>query len=85
MFCYVTDDRAAAERVIEVILSPMLNRPAEVLRERLVGPAEVCAERLRAYRDWGRGGSCCGRWTTRFGSSSDFGERVVPLVGEAAT
>ena len=86
MFFYVTDDRAAAERVIGVILSPMLNRPAEVLRERLlVGPAEVCAERLRAYRDSGAGRVLLWPVDDELRQLERFQERVVPLVGEAAT
>jgi hypothetical protein len=36
--------------VLTEVLAPMLNRPAEVLRSLplLIGPAEVCAERLTA-------------------------------------
>jgi alkanesulfonate monooxygenase SsuD/methylene tetrahydromethanopterin reductase-like flavin-dependent oxidoreductase (luciferase family) len=47
---HVTEDRRAAERVLTEVLAPMLNRPAEVLRSLplLIGPAEVCAERLTA-------------------------------------
>jgi probable F420-dependent oxidoreductase len=86
MFFYLTDDRAAAERVIQVILSPMLNRPAEVLRERLlVGPAEICAERLRAYRDAGAGRVLLWPVDDELRQLERFQERVVPLVGEAAT
>jgi len=51
MFFYVTEDRAAAERIVRTILSPMLGRPSEELRQRLlVGPARECAEKLEAYR-----------------------------------
>jgi alkanesulfonate monooxygenase SsuD/methylene tetrahydromethanopterin reductase-like flavin-dependent oxidoreductase (luciferase family) len=47
---HVTEDRAAAERVLSEVLAPMLHRPAEALRSAplLVGPAELCAERLAA-------------------------------------
>jgi len=47
---HVTGDRAAAERVLTEVLAPMLHRPAEALRSAplLVGPAELCAERLAA-------------------------------------
>lgn len=51
MFCYVTDDRAVADRVLRDLLGGTLNRPVDELRERLlVGPAEACAARLAAYR-----------------------------------
>ena len=51
MFFFVTEERAAAERIVREVLSPTLNRPEEELRQRLlVGPAEECAEKLAAYR-----------------------------------
>jgi alkanesulfonate monooxygenase SsuD/methylene tetrahydromethanopterin reductase-like flavin-dependent oxidoreductase (luciferase family) len=48
---HVTEDRAAAERVLTEVLAPMLHRPAEDLRSAplLVGPAGLCAERLAAF------------------------------------
>ena len=46
MFFYVTEDRAKAERIVEDILSPTLNRPAEELNRRLlVGSVQDCAEK----------------------------------------
>jgi probable F420-dependent oxidoreductase len=54
MFFHVTEDRATAQRIVRDVLSQTLNRPAEELQERLlVGPAEVCAERLAAYSSAG--------------------------------
>jgi len=52
---YVTEDPAEAERVLTEVLAPMVNRPVEALRELSlpIGPAEVCAERLRAFADAG--------------------------------
>lgn len=52
MFFYVTEDRAAAERIIRDVLNPALGRPEEQLHQRLlVGPFEECAEKkLAAYR-----------------------------------
>jgi alkanesulfonate monooxygenase SsuD/methylene tetrahydromethanopterin reductase-like flavin-dependent oxidoreductase (luciferase family) len=46
----VTEDRGEVERVLGEVLAPMLGRPVEELRAAplLVGPAEVCAERLAA-------------------------------------
>ena len=48
---HVTEDRGVAERVLGELLAPMLRRPAEELRSAplLIGPAEVCAERLAAF------------------------------------
>ena len=51
MFFYVTEERAAARRIVREILSPTLNRPEEELSQRLlVGPAGKCAEKLAAYQ-----------------------------------
>ena len=51
MWTYVTDDRARANRMIEDVLAPMLRRSAEELSDRLtIGPPEVCAEKLAAFR-----------------------------------
>jgi alkanesulfonate monooxygenase SsuD/methylene tetrahydromethanopterin reductase-like flavin-dependent oxidoreductase (luciferase family) len=48
---HVTEDTGAAERTLTEVLAPMLHRPAEALRAAplLIGPAELCAERLAAY------------------------------------
>jgi hypothetical protein len=50
MWCYVTDDRAEAERVLQERVIPVVHRPAELLRKRLpIGPAELFAEKLTAF------------------------------------
>ncbi len=50
MWAYVTDDASAAERILNELLAPALNRPSEELREQLpIGSPELCAERLSAY------------------------------------
>ena len=51
LWAYVTEDRAAADRVLADVLSPLLGRPVESLRELSlpIGPAELCAERLSAF------------------------------------
>ena len=47
----MTEERAAAGRIVREILSPTLNRPEEELSQRLlVGPAGECAEKLAAYQ-----------------------------------
>ena len=52
---HVTEDRGEAERILGNVLAPMLGRPAEELRSAplLVGPAELCAERLAAWAEAG--------------------------------
>jgi alkanesulfonate monooxygenase SsuD/methylene tetrahydromethanopterin reductase-like flavin-dependent oxidoreductase (luciferase family) len=48
---HITEDKDAAERTLTGVLAPMLHRPAEQLRSAplLIGPAELCAERLAAF------------------------------------
>jgi len=47
MFYYVTEDRRLAEELLVEVLSPTLNRPVELLRERLpIGTPAQCAEKL---------------------------------------
>jgi alkanesulfonate monooxygenase SsuD/methylene tetrahydromethanopterin reductase-like flavin-dependent oxidoreductase (luciferase family) len=52
---YVTESRAAADRMIDDVLAPMLGRPPEALRELAlpIGPAERCAERISAFAQAG--------------------------------
>jgi alkanesulfonate monooxygenase SsuD/methylene tetrahydromethanopterin reductase-like flavin-dependent oxidoreductase (luciferase family) len=50
MWCYVTDDRFEAERVLRERVAPVIHRPEEVLRERLpIGSAEAFAQKLDAF------------------------------------
>jgi len=47
MFFYLTDDHRRAEEVLGGLLSPIVGRPVELLRERvLVGSANECVEKL---------------------------------------
>ena len=51
MYCFVTDDRRAAERLVREVLSPALNRSGAELSDRLLfGPPEACTEKLAAYQ-----------------------------------
>jgi alkanesulfonate monooxygenase SsuD/methylene tetrahydromethanopterin reductase-like flavin-dependent oxidoreductase (luciferase family) len=51
MFFFVTEEPAAARRIVRELLSPTLGRPDEELSQRLlVGPAGECAEKLAAYQ-----------------------------------
>ena len=50
MWCYITDDRDEAERVLRERVIPVIHRPEDVLRERLpIGPPELFAEKLSAF------------------------------------
>ena len=52
MWFYLTDDAREAERVYRERLFPHIDRPENVLRDRLpVGPAEDFARRLTAYEE----------------------------------
>jgi alkanesulfonate monooxygenase SsuD/methylene tetrahydromethanopterin reductase-like flavin-dependent oxidoreductase (luciferase family) len=51
---YISDDVAKAEQALQELLVPMINRPAEDLRQRvLIGSREECAAQLRAFADSG--------------------------------
>jgi probable F420-dependent oxidoreductase len=50
MWCYITDDRDEADRVVKERLVPTVHRPEDMLRERLpIGPADLFAEKLTAF------------------------------------
>jgi alkanesulfonate monooxygenase SsuD/methylene tetrahydromethanopterin reductase-like flavin-dependent oxidoreductase (luciferase family) len=50
MWCYITEDRDEAERVMRERVIPTIHRPEDVLRERVpIGPAEHFAEKLSAF------------------------------------
>jgi alkanesulfonate monooxygenase SsuD/methylene tetrahydromethanopterin reductase-like flavin-dependent oxidoreductase (luciferase family) len=54
MWCYITESRSEADAIFRTRLAPTINRPEEVLRERLpVGPADAFAQKLVAFRDAG--------------------------------
>ena len=47
MFYYLTEDRRQAEELLVEVVSPILSRPVELLRERLlIGTPAECAEKL---------------------------------------
>jgi alkanesulfonate monooxygenase SsuD/methylene tetrahydromethanopterin reductase-like flavin-dependent oxidoreductase (luciferase family) len=54
MWCYITDDRDEADRMLRERLVPTVHRPEEMLRDRLpIGPAELFAEKLTAFANAG--------------------------------
>ena len=51
MWFYITEEEKEAERILNEILAPAINRPVAELRERLpIGSALSCAEKLAAYQ-----------------------------------
>jgi alkanesulfonate monooxygenase SsuD/methylene tetrahydromethanopterin reductase-like flavin-dependent oxidoreductase (luciferase family) len=83
---HITEDSSVAERTLADVLAPMLDRPAEELRAAplLIGPVEVCAERLSGFV---RAGARrifvwpLGDWVRQL---ELFFERVAPLVPRQA-
>ncbi len=54
MWCYITDRRGEAERVLKERVVPTVHRPEDMLRERLpIGPPELFAEKLTAFANAG--------------------------------
>ena len=50
MWCYITDDRAEAHRMMRERVVPTVHRPEDMLRERLpIGPPELFAEKLSDF------------------------------------
>ena len=82
MWLYVTEKRAAADRMLEELLAPMLNRPVEALRKLPlpIGPAEACAERLAAYAAAGVQRVFVWPLGDELRQLELFRERVAPLV-----
>jgi alkanesulfonate monooxygenase SsuD/methylene tetrahydromethanopterin reductase-like flavin-dependent oxidoreductase (luciferase family) len=81
MFMYVTEDRSEADRVLSETLAPMLKRPPEQLRERLlVGSPEVCAAKLTAYKSAGVQRLFIWPPTKEIDQLTIFQNKVVPLV-----
>lgn len=50
MWTWITEDRRAADRIVEDRLAPLLDRDPAMLRDRVcIGPAQRCAELLSEY------------------------------------
>jgi alkanesulfonate monooxygenase SsuD/methylene tetrahydromethanopterin reductase-like flavin-dependent oxidoreductase (luciferase family) len=83
VWLHVTEDHAAAERVLADVLAPMLNRPVEILRELHlpIGGAETCAERLAAFAAAGVQRIFVWPLGDELRQLELFRERVVPMVG----
>ena len=50
MWCYITDDRAEADRILRDRVIPTVHRPEQMLRDRLpIGPPDAFAEKLTDF------------------------------------
>jgi alkanesulfonate monooxygenase SsuD/methylene tetrahydromethanopterin reductase-like flavin-dependent oxidoreductase (luciferase family) len=79
---HITEDKSVAKRTLSDVLAPMLHRPAEALRSAplLIGPAEVCAERLAALVGAGARRVFIWPLADEVAQLELFRERVAPLV-----
>ena len=81
MWFYLTDDAREAERVYRERLFPHIDRPENVLRDRLpVGPAEDFARRLTAYEEAGVERVFIWPLADEVNQLEQFCETVVPLL-----
>ena len=81
MFYYVTEDRRLAEELLVEVLSPTLNRPAELLRERLpIGTPAECAEKLLKLQTAGVRKIFLWPIEDEVGQLRRFHEQVLPLL-----
>ena len=86
MWLYVTESPRDADRVLEDVLAPLVNRPVEALRELAlpIGSAEQCAERVAAYAAAGAQRVFVWPLADEQRQLELFAERVVPIVRAAA-
>jgi alkanesulfonate monooxygenase SsuD/methylene tetrahydromethanopterin reductase-like flavin-dependent oxidoreductase (luciferase family) len=81
MWLYVTDDAAAARRILQDVLAPTLGRDPDELRAQLpIGPPEHCIELLQRYRDAGAGEVLCWPVADPIGQLERFAEAVLPAL-----
>jgi alkanesulfonate monooxygenase SsuD/methylene tetrahydromethanopterin reductase-like flavin-dependent oxidoreductase (luciferase family) len=82
MWLYVSERRRDAERMLEDVLAPMLDRPVEALRDLVlpIGSAEQCAERISAFQEAGAERIFVWPLADELHQLERFREDVVPLV-----
>jgi len=82
MWFYITDDEKEAERILNEVLAPAINRPVPELRERLpIGAALACAKKLAAYQNVGVQRIYLWPLTDELEQIKIFMKQVVPLMG----
>ena len=79
---YVTDDRAAADRMLTGVLAPMLRRSADAMRELTlpIGSPEHCAQAISAYAQAGAERIFLWPLADEIHQLQRFRADVVPLV-----
>jgi alkanesulfonate monooxygenase SsuD/methylene tetrahydromethanopterin reductase-like flavin-dependent oxidoreductase (luciferase family) len=81
MWFHLTDDLTEAERIYTNRLIPTINRPEALIRDRLpVGPPEVLAEKLIAYKHAGVQRVYIWPVTDEVSQIERFSETVAPLI-----
>lgn len=81
MFFHLTDDPRIAEEMLAGILSPMLGRPVELLRERLlIGTPSECAEKLTTLKAAGVRKVFLWPVTDATVQLAKFQEHVIPKI-----
>ncbi len=79
MFFHITEDCAEADQILQNVLAPMLNRPCDELRKRLlVGSFDECAEKLAAYQSAGAHRILLWPIQDELQQLAKFQEQVVP-------
>jgi alkanesulfonate monooxygenase SsuD/methylene tetrahydromethanopterin reductase-like flavin-dependent oxidoreductase (luciferase family) len=83
MWLYITDDEKEAERMLQEVLAPAINRPVAELRARLpIGSTLNCAEKIAAYQNTGVQRVYLWPLADELEQIKTFVSRVVPLIDE---
>jgi alkanesulfonate monooxygenase SsuD/methylene tetrahydromethanopterin reductase-like flavin-dependent oxidoreductase (luciferase family) len=81
MWLFITEDEKVAERMLNELLAPAINRPVAELRERLpIGSALTCAEKLAAYKSVGVQRIYLWPLANEVEQITKFMQNVVPLL-----
>lgn len=81
MWMYITEDESEADRMLNEVLAPALNRPVPELKERLpIGSAQNCAEKLAAYQNVGVQRIYLWPLADELDQINIFMEHVAPLI-----
>ena len=85
LWTYVTDDRAAADRILDSVLSPLVGRGLEELRRLAlpIGTPETCAERLAAFAEAGVQRMFLWPLANPMEQLERFQARVAPMLHQA--
>jgi alkanesulfonate monooxygenase SsuD/methylene tetrahydromethanopterin reductase-like flavin-dependent oxidoreductase (luciferase family) len=83
LWLYITEDEHDAERMLNEVLAPALNRPVAELKERLpIGSARDCAEKVAAYQNVGVQRVYVWPLADELEQIKLFIRQVVPLMNE---